>query len=188
MTHTAKIFRLQAREPTELDEVPVSVRGRDVHDVLDMMCHIADVNARERRNEERRRGALAVRLVTEAVLENQEWDAFAAKVEKRNRLFIESNESDGTLPAAEHASALDATDTDEDDADMLLCLIDVLERARDRGFPPRTVSELARTMQSDRVLAVEFSGAARAQCQRLLDKLRDLNKVYQDQHGRWSLL
>jgi hypothetical protein len=73
---------------------------------------------------------------------------------------------------------------DEDDIDMLLSLAAVLEAAK----TPLTISEIVRALQHNRVLALEFPATARAQTKRLLMKMRELNRAWQDTQGRWSKL
>jgi len=147
---------------------------RGVADILDMMLHIADVNAQEVKERERTRPPERLAIVTAALLEKQEWAAFKAQIERRDKL-------------------LGVGDIDEDDADLLLSLIGVLERARDRDDGSKrvavglTISEIVREMQNDKVLAREFPAAARTQAQRLLGMLREMNRVWVDQHGRFVL-
>ena len=127
------------------------------------------------------RGARSENLVTSATIETQEWDAFKAKLAARSRL----------LKAGVRLRALktEDVDVDEDDVDMLLSMIDALERAQAAPTAsPRTIHEIVRAMQRDKVLSLEFASAARAQARRLLVLLREMNRVYQDSQGRWALL
>lgn len=156
----------------------ISLDGERVNDVaqlLDMLIHIANQNAREAREAEQRAG-----IVTAADLEAQEWEAFKAKIQQQRRLLGLS----GVRGASE-----DGIDVDEDDVDMLLSLIGGLERGAP-GHPTTglTVTEIVRVLQNDGVLSVEFPAAARSQAKRLLGKLREVNRVWQDAHGRWALL
>ena len=147
-------------------------------DLMDMMLHLADENAAEFK---RRRWGLREcrRVMTLADVELQEWAAFKARLASRSRLLEK-----GTT-----AATFANVDIDEDDSDMLLSMLGALERAKDSaGLSALTVSEIVRQMQQDRVLSMEFIAAARAQTVRLLSKLREMNRVYQDQHGRWALL
>ena len=144
----------------------------DLASMLDMMLHIADTNAAEVRNKRRQTG----NLVTSAFLEKLEWNAFKARLTRRSKLLRSGKVA--TLDG-------DSADCEEDDVDLLLGVVAVLERTKGES---RTLSEIARALQTDRVLSIEFPAGARAQTQRLLTKLRDMSRVYQDEYGRWALL
>jgi hypothetical protein len=152
-----------------------------VSDLLKMIVFLAEESSKEARLRAQSRG-LNVKgtAVTLATIEQQEWDAFKAKLWRRQRLLRDSK--------AERELG-DEDDVDEDDVDMLLSMIDALERARDA---PRkqslTLSEIVRAMQADKVLSLEFQAQARAQASRLLQQLRVMNRVWADEQGRWALL
>lgn len=149
--------------------------------LLDMMMHIADENAAEVRQKERSRSMNGTQVVTAADLEQQEWEAFKAKLSRRARLLKDGQVVDTIANGSE-------IDVEEDDIDMLIALIAVLERARESRVKMLTVSEAVRGLQQAKVLSMEFAAPARAQTQRLLKKLREMNRVFEDQHGRWALL
>lgn len=166
--------------------------SRDIQDLLDMTVHIADENAREVRLARlvrfHGRGLSETSVVSQALLEHQEWEAFKAKLERRSRLIS------GKVPVGvfvSGAAGLDGEpadfgteDVDEDDVDMLLVVVDALERSHPH---PLTLTEVTRALQSNKVLSREFIAQARQQTQRLLDKLRALNRAWQDPQGRWGL-
>lgn len=136
--------------------------------LMDMMLYIADENARDARGREQARP----RLVTAAMLENIEWQAFLAKI-KNKHAYLRTG-----------SSAVDELDVDEDDVEFLWALASVLDAAK----TPMTLSEIVRALQHQRVLSLEFVAAARAQTKRLLAKMRALNRVWQDDQGRWAKL
>lgn len=161
--------------------------------LLEMMCFLADENAREvkvpyRRGRRRgRRGTdeapSSSNLVTAAMLEDQEWNAFKASLDRRRRLLSGGSHVDLDSDIADS----DIADMDEDDGGALLSLIAALEDARERRRA-LTMAEIVRVLQRERVLTLEFPAAARQQAQNMLGKLRGLNRVWCDPQGRWSLL
>lgn len=182
-----KAFAASVSTPNKL-ETPNLDGGREVSDTLSMMLHIADENAAEYRYRSKRRSGTSA-AVTPAVIEKQEWEAFKAKLAKRSCLLERAPAKTGGISGkGEDGEFVRDVDVDEDDVDMLLSMIDTLERAKASRTVARTISEISRALQADGVLAVEFTAAARAQTLRLLNKLREMNRVYQDPHGRWALL
>ncbi len=144
-----------------------------VSDLLKMMLHLADLNAREVKAPYRRG------RVTAAMLEEQEWDAFKAKLHRR-KLLLSSN---GGLFSDDEVEDLETSDLNEDDVDNLLALIVALE-----AKPSSTMTEIVRVLQRDKVLTLEFPASARMQAQRMLGRLRELNRAWCDERGRWSLI
>ncbi len=140
--------------------------------LMSMLLHLADENARERREIEKRGRAKSLESVA-AALEQQEWAEFKTRLHAQYARLLAGVGSEDT-----------DVDIDEDDFDALLKLIDVLEASKN----PLTLAEIVRSMQNEKVLAREFPFAARAQTLRLLSKLRALNRVWQDLGGRWALL
>src|SRR3972149_10423283 len=59
---------------------------RGVADILDMMLHIAEVNAQEVKERERTRPPERLAIVTAALLEKQEWAGFKGQIEGRGKL------------------------------------------------------------------------------------------------------
>lgn len=148
---------------------------------FDMLLYIADENAREvkvpyqRRREQPR--SMEGSVLTEAFKEEQEWAAFKATVDRRKRLF-------GELSNDAHDSLMDM---DEDDIDALIMLIGILDRARLSG-KALTLAEVVRGLQRNKILTVEFTAAARARTQWMLEKLRVLKRVQVNTNGLWSLV
>ena len=138
----------------------------DVSDLLRTLVWIADENAREVRERRWSRGAPN----TEPEVD-REWDAFVNRLEKRR----------SALRLAGDPNA-DDLDLDEDDLDNLATLVRVL------GNRTLTVSEVVLALQRERVLSIEFQASARAQAKRMLAVLRQVNRVWCDDYGRWSLL
>jgi len=133
----------------------------DVHSILDMLVHIADENAKNLKPVKQAQN------LTAADLEKIEWDYLAARLQRRQRILGEE------LVAGE-----------DDDGDALLLIVDVLTTSK----TPLTTFELMRKLQHARFLSHEFTAAAREQCKAMLDKLRVANLIWQDPHGRWTLL
>lgn len=134
--------------------------------LLDMMLYIADENAKEFKQ----RDAAQTRIVTASMMEDLEWDAFKTRLNHQKELLRVGENFDDVA--------------EEDDIDMLLALAEVLETAK----VPLTISEIVRVLQHNRVLSLEFTSTARAQTKRLLLKMRELNRAWQDTQGRWSKL
>jgi predicted DNA-binding ribbon-helix-helix protein len=130
--------------------------------VLDTLLWMADENANEVREKERSRR----QHVTAGQLEEQEWAALTAKVQRRQRLLG------------------DMVEDEEDEGEALELLVSVL--AESKG--PLTLFEVMRQLQRLGLLSLEFPAAARKQTSALLYRLRVANRVWQDPHGRWSLL
>lgn len=159
---------------------------------MDMMLHLADLNAAEAKLS-KIRGKQGV--VTTAMLEEQEWDAFKAKLRKRSKLLAAKTSTNTEARTDSHVQLVPpepvVEDIDEDDVDMLLSLIDTLERAAQSSTSREqtmTLSEITRALQNNKVLSTEFTATAREQTKRLLRKLREMNRIWQDTHGRWALL
>ncbi len=157
-----------------------------------MMLHLADLNAAEAKLS-KIRGKQGV--VTTAMLEEQEWDAFKAKLRKRSKLLAAKTSTNTEARTDSHVQLVPpepvVEDIDEDDVDMLLSLIDTLERAAQSSTSREqtmTLSEITRALQNNKVLSTEFTATAREQTKRLLRKLREMNRIWQDTHGRWALL
>lgn len=133
------------------------------------------------------------RLITQADIEDQEWQAFKAKLNQRKRLFgameLEDEEmvslASGTGSSQE--DGVDVETMDEDDVDTLLSLIGVMEDAKETK-KSLTIAEIVRELQRSKVLSLEFPASARMQAQRMLGRLRKLNRVWVDPRGRWALL
>jgi len=140
--------------------------------LIDTILHIADLNAKDVKVPYTR--GRRERLTTAATLEDQEWDAFKARLERRKSLLLRGSAD---------AERDDTTDLDEDDIDLLLAIVGILEKSS--GF---TSAEVVRELQRAKVLSLEFTAAARAQAQRMLNKLRELNRVLMDANGRWYLV
>lgn len=127
--------------------------------LLDMMLHIADENAKDAR---------ARSFSIRRQVEDREWENFKSKLRQQRE----------ALKVGEHE--LDAIE--EDDIDILLVLVEVLERAT----APLTVAEIVRLLQHRKVLSLEFTATAREQTKRLLTTMQELNRVVRDQRGCWS--
>ena len=153
--------------------------GAEVSQLLDTMLMLADQNAQEIRERRWSHRAPAADM-TAALIEKQEWDAFRAKLQRRKALLLKSQNDEAD-------DALDV-DVDEDDLDMLLTVVDVLDAAWHSKSSGLTVSDVVRALQRNKVLSVEFTASARAQTKRLLTKLRQMNRAWQDAQGRWALL
>lgn len=134
----------------------------DVHSILDMLVYIADENSKNRASKPTRTEAL-----TAADLEKLEWNYLKARLQRRQKILGE-----------------DLVGEEDDDGDALLLIIDALAESK----TPLTTFELMRKLQQARFLSYEFTAAAREQCKVMLTKLRVANRIWQDQHGRWSLL
>ena len=131
-------------------------------DLLKMLLWVADENAAERREQERSR---ATRQIMPLQLEEQEWRATQARAQRRQTLL---------------GDALDGAD---DEGDALELVVLALSKGK-----PLTTHEVMRHLQRAKLLSVEFPAAARQQTTTLLQRLRVANRVWQDPHGRWSLL
>lgn len=148
-----------------------------VGDLLKFLCYLADESSKEAKLRAQSRGQ-ASREVTAATIERQEWNAFTANLRAKQRLV-----------RGRAVEGVETVEIDDDETDMLLSLIDALERARDAPTKQSlTLSEIVRAMQADKVLSLEFQAAARAQANRLLTQLRVMNRVWVDAQGRWALL
>jgi hypothetical protein len=134
-------------------------------DLLKTLLWVADENAAEVRERERSRVGSAI--VTAKEIEESEWQAMTAKLRRRQQLLGEALESE-----------------DEDDGEALVLVMHVLTQSKH----PLTAFEVMRHLQRARLLSLEFPAAARAQTTALLNRLRVANRVWQDTHGRWSLL
>lgn len=163
------IAAVDRRRPTGLRsgarEVSVRGQGRagarkrtDVVELLTMMIHIADDNARTVRE------ARAPRLTLVETREEREWRSFKNRVQRANIL--------GDLDAVE-----------EEDVDQLLAVSELLQGEDDGA----TVAEIVLALQARSVVSTEFAAAARGQTERYLGKLVDLNRVERDARGiyRW---
>lgn len=131
-------------------------------ELLKTLLWVADENAAERREQERSRVG---RQIMPSQLEEQAWRATQARAQRRQTLL---------------GDALDGAD-DEGEALELAML--ALARGK-----PLTTHEVMRHLQRAKLLSVEFPAAARQQTITLLQRLRVANRVWQDPHGRWSLL
>lgn len=147
----------------------------DVADVLEMLCHLADQNSAEVKLAEQSRGR-AKAAVTQADLEDRDWNAFVARLEWRQRV-VQGN------PTGEAASNLDADSVNEDDLDMLVVMVELLDHAEQ----PLALADVVRGLQAKRVLSLEFAASARAQTVRLLEQLTTMGRVRKDGAGRWVL-
>lgn len=141
--------------------------------LLDMLMHIADENSKTYKRPVQRAS-----VVTAAMLEQRDWDAFKARIERRKKLL---------MPGARKDSDDEFVDMDEDDIDLLLAVVSVLERAKETRVM-LTLSETMRELQRAKVVSLEFPASARAQTQRMLTRLRELNRAWSDSKGRWGLL
>ncbi len=148
-------------------------RGDDVSDLLRMICHIADENAREVKLAEQSRGR-ARAAMTNADMEARDWDAFVKRLEWRQRVVRGEN-------FGETDQNSDADAFNEEDLDMLVVLVGLFEGK------PLTLTEVVRGLQAKRVLTMEFAAAARAQANRLLVQLRDMGRLRRDSLNRWVL-
>jgi len=128
-----------------------------------MLLWVADENAQEVREKERSRRQ---QHVTAGQLEKRDWDALTAKVRRRQQLLG------------------DVLDGEEDDGEALELVVAALAA----GKGPLTVFEVMRQLQRFGLLSLEFPAAARQQTLAMLSRLRVANRVWQDPHGRWSLL
>ena len=135
-------------------------------DLLDMMCAIADDNAKEYREAARARAPRQG---------DAEWAQFKDRAARVNWL-LSGDESEGFQVSDE---------LEEGDAELLLELVDVLKKAK----APLTLAEVTRGLQRNKVLTVEFEAAARARAKWMLGKLRDMRRASVDPHsGRWSFV
>lgn len=134
-------------------------------DLLRTLLWVADQNATEVREKERSRTVSVV--VTARQIEEKEWAGMTAKLRRRQQLLGE-----------------EALESEDDDGEALELVMEALTKSRH----PLTAHEVMRHLQRARLLSVEFPAAAKAQTTALLARLRVANLVWQDPHGRWSLL
>lgn len=131
--------------------------------VLETLLWVADENAADLREKERSRAG----SLTAKQLEDREWQAMTAKLQRRRTLLGD-----------------ELLEGEEDEGEALELVMSVLAHAKH----PLTVFELMRQLQRAKLLSLEFPAAARQQTAALLSRLRVANRVWQDSHGRWSLL
>ena len=134
--------------------------------LMEMLLWVADDNAATLREKERSR-ATTTRAVTPAQLEAAEWKSLTAKLQRRQQLL-----------------GAEIVEDEDDEGEALELVVTVLSQAKH----PLTAFEVMRQLQRARLLSLEFPAAARQQTQALLSRLRVANRVWQDPHGRWSLL
>lgn len=132
-------------------------------DLLKTLLWVADQNATERREQERSRVARG--QLTPSQLEEHAWKGVQARAQRRLTLL---------------GDALDGAD---DEGEALELVVLALSRGK-----PLTTHEVMRHLQRRKLLSLEFPAAARQQATTLLQRLRVANRVWQDSHGRWSLL
>lgn len=173
---------------------------------LNMMLWIADQNAAEVKYRDKTRGPLRGNIVTTAMIEKQEWDAFRAKLAQRKKFLVAKSGGVGGSMIGGRPGPVDvdilleegaALDVDEDDIDQLMALVNIFdehyETQRERAGRGGTglgltLAEVVKALQRAGVVSLEFTASAREQTKRLLRKLREMNRVWQDDSGRWSLL
>lgn len=131
--------------------------------VLETLLWMADENAAAVREKERSRAGMA--KVVHA--EEREWKGMLARLQRRRTLLGD-----------------ELVEDEEDEGEALELVVGILAHAKQ----PLTVFELMRHLQKQKLLSLEFPAAARQQTQALLSRLRVANRVWQDSHGRWSLL
>lgn len=131
--------------------------------VLETLLWMADENAAALREKERSRAG----NLTAKQIEEREWHAMVAKLQRRRTLLGD-----------------ELLEGEEDEGEALELVVSILAGAKQ----PLTVFELMRQLQRAKLLSLEFPAAARQQTAALLTRLRVANRVWQDSHGRWSLL
>lgn len=169
--------------------------SEEIMGILDMTLWIADQNAADVKYRDKVRGPLRGSVVTEAMIEKQEWNAFRAKLAQRKKFLV--SKAKNVLNVDDVLAEGAALDVDEDDIDQLIQLANVFnehyESQKARGVVNGTnvgltLAEIVRALQQANVLSVEFTAPAREQTKRLLQKLREMKRVWQDEQGRWALL
>lgn len=171
MTRTS--LTLKSLKTTEPEKKRPIIMG-----LLDMMLWIADDNSRAVKEREAAHAVQRRSTVTAALLEDIEWEGFKHRLHKQKQFLTSRKHGE----VDEYSN--DEDEVEEDDLDILISLSAVLDEAK----IPLTLSEIVRQLQHNGVLSSEFTATARAQTRRLLDKMRALNKIWQDTQGRWSRL